>query len=139
QRRGCRLRGRRLLRHPGYRGGSALWQAAGDLSEEALLAAVEEAAAARVVSEVSATRFRFAHALVRATLYESLTAARQVSLHRKAAEAIETIHQDALDDYVPTLAHHWAKASTPVTDTTRAVEYARKAGDRALAQLAHDE
>jgi class 3 adenylate cyclase len=114
-------------------------QAAGDLSEEALLGAVEDAAAARVVTEVSATRFRFAHALGRATLYESLTAARQVALHRKAAEAIETIHHSALDDYLPTLAHHWAKASAPVTDTSRAVEYAQRAGDQALAQLAHDE
>src|SRR6185295_15901528 len=42
-------------------------QAAGELSEEALLGAVEEAVAARLVTEVSATRFRFAHALVRAT------------------------------------------------------------------------
>jgi tetratricopeptide (TPR) repeat protein len=62
-----------------------------------------------------------------------------VTLHRKSAEAIETIHERALDDYVPALAHHWAKASAPVTDTTRAVEFARRAGDRALAQLAHDE
>jgi hypothetical protein len=114
-------------------------QTAGDLTEEALLAAVEEAVAARVVSEVSATRFRFAHALIRATLYESLTTARQVSLHRRTAEAIEAIHHAALDDYVPALAHHWAKASAPVTDTERAVEYARRAGDQALAQLAHDE
>jgi class 3 adenylate cyclase len=114
-------------------------QAAGDLSEETLLAAIEEAADARVVTEVSATRFRFAHALVRTTLYESLTAARQVTLHRKTAEAIETIYSRALDDYVPTLAHHWAKASAPVRDVTRAVEYAQRAGDLALAQLAHDE
>ena len=114
-------------------------QAAGELSEDALLGAVEEAVAARLVIEVSATRFRFAHALVRATLYESLTAARQVALHRRTAEAIEAIHEVALDDYLPALAHHWAKASTPVTDITRAVEYARRAGDRALAQLAHDE
>ncbi|MDQ1508025.1 MAG: hypothetical protein QOD57_5752, partial [Actinomycetota bacterium] len=114
-------------------------QAAGDLNEETLLGAVEEAADARLVTEVSATRLRFAHALVRATLYESLTAARQVTLHRKAAEAIETIHEAALDDYLPALAHHWAKASAPVTDPARAVDYARRAGDRALAQLAHDE
>ena len=114
-------------------------QAAGNLSEEALLDAMEEAATARLLIEVSATRFRFAHALIRATVYESTTAARKVALHRKAAEAIETIHAGALDDYVPTLAHHWAKASAPVTDVTRAVEYARRAGDRALAQLAHDE
>ena len=117
----------------------AVVRAAGDLSEEAVLGAVEEAAEARLVSEVSATRFRFAHALVRATVYESLTAARKVTLHRKAAEAIETMHEGALDDYVPALAHHWAKASAPVTDPTRAVEYAQKAGDRALTQLAHDE
>ena len=114
-------------------------QAAGGLSEETLLAAIEEAADARVVTEVSATRFRFAHALVRATLYESLNTARQVALHRKTAEAIEAIHESALDDHLPALAHHWAKASAPVTDTTRAVEYARRAGDQALAQLAHDE
>lgn len=114
-------------------------QAAGELSEDVLLGAVEEAVAARLVSEVSATRFRFAHALVRATLYESLTAARQVALHRRTAEAIESIHEFALDDYLPALAHHWGKASAPVTDTTRAVEYARRAGDRALAQLANNE
>ena len=114
-------------------------QAAADLSEERLLDAIEEAATARVVIEVSASRYRFAHALMRATLYESLSAARQVTLHRKTAEAIEAIHQAALDDYVPALAHHWARASAPVTDPARAVEYARMAGDRALAQLANDE
>ena len=114
-------------------------RAAGDLDEERLLAAMEEATAARLVTEVSATRFRFAHALVRATLYESLTAARQVTLHRKAAEAIEAIHSGSLDDHVPALAYHWSIASAPVTDTTKAVDYARWAGDRALTQLAHDE
>jgi class 3 adenylate cyclase len=117
----------------------AVVQAAGDLAEETLLAAVEEAVGARVAIEVSATRFRFAHALVRATLYESLTAARQATLHRRTAEAIESVHASALDDYLPALAHHWAKASAPVTDIDKAVEYARRAGDRALAQLAHDE
>jgi len=114
-------------------------QAAADLGGEALLAAVEEAVAARVVIEVSATRFRFAHALMRATLYESLTATRKVTLHRKAAQAIETVHEGGLDDYLPALAHHWARASAPAADTARAVGYATRAGDRALAQLAHDE
>ena len=50
---------------------------------------------------------------MRATLYESLTATRKVTLHRKAAQAIETIHESALDDYLPALAHHWARASAP--------------------------
>jgi class 3 adenylate cyclase len=117
----------------------AVVEAAGEVGEAALLDAVEEAAAARLLIEVSAVRFRFAHALIRATVYESITAARKVALHRRTAEAIETIHAGALDDYVPTLAHHWAKASAPVTDVSKAVEYAQRAGDRALAQLAHDE
>ena len=117
----------------------AVLQTAGELTEESLLSALEEAATARVLIEVSATRYRFAHALIRATLYESLTAARQVVLHRRTAEAIETIHQGALADYVPALARHWAKASASVTDAFRAVDYARQAGDEALAKLAHDE
>ncbi len=112
---------------------------AGDLSEGTLIAALEEASDARLVLEDSATRWRFAHALVRATLYESLSAARRVALHRSVAEAIETVHEGRLDDWLPALAHHWAKASTPETGTGRAVEYARRAADRALAQLAHDE
>jgi len=113
--------------------------AAGDLREETLLSALEEATHARLVTEVSATRYRFSHALVRDTLYDQLTAARRVSLHRRVAKAIEVVHAGAVDDHLPALAHHWAKASAPVTDTTRAVEYAQRAGDRALAQLAHDE
>ncbi len=114
-------------------------EAAGSLDDERLLAALEEAAGARLVTEASATRYRFSHALVRATLYEQLTAARRVALHRRVAEAIEAAHEGALDDYLPALAHHWARASAPAADTAKAVQYATRAGDRALAQLAHDE
>jgi class 3 adenylate cyclase len=114
-------------------------QGAGGLGDETLLAALEEAVGARLVAEVSATRYRFAHALVRTTLYESLTAARKIALHRRVAQAIEALYEGALDDHLPALAHHWAKASAPVTDTAKAVDYAVRAGDRALLQLAHDE
>ncbi len=114
-------------------------QAAGGLGDETLLGALEEAAGARLVTEASATRYRFGHALVRATLYESLTAPRKIALHRKVAEAIEVVHEGAPDDHLPALAHHWARASAPAADTARAVDYAIRAGDRALTQLAHDE
>jgi class 3 adenylate cyclase/tetratricopeptide (TPR) repeat protein len=111
---------------------------AGDLTDEALFSALEEAVAARLVAEVG-SRYRFGHGLVRATLYDEMTAARRVALHRRVAEAIETTYAGALDDYLPALAHHWARASAPAADTARAVDYANRAGDRALAQLAHDE
>jgi hypothetical protein len=115
--------------------------AAGNLDEDALLSALEEAIAARLVAESLGpiTRHRFAHALVRDTLYGELSAARRVTIHRKVAEAIEVLHADDLADHLPALAYHWARASAPAAETARAVDYATRAGDRALGQLAHDE
>ena len=120
---------------------AALVRAAGDVDEDVLLSALDEAVGARLVSEVSTAvpRYRFGHALVRATLYDELTAARRVVLHRKVAEAIEVIHTGAHDDYLPALAHHWSQAAAPAAEAAKAIEYARRAGDRALEQLAHDE
>jgi len=103
--------------------------------------ALEEATAARLVIEVAGTapRYRFAHALVRDTLYAGLSAARRTTLHRRVAEAIEAVHGGGLDDYLPALAHHWARAAAPAPELDKAVDYTIRAGDRALAQLAHDE
>lgn len=117
----------------------AVVERAAGVGEDEFLAALEEAALARLLVEVAGTRYRFAHALVRATLYEELTGARRVVLHRRVAEAVESLHERALDDHLPALAHHWARASASAADTARAVDYAIRAGDRALAQLAHDE
>jgi DNA-binding SARP family transcriptional activator/tetratricopeptide (TPR) repeat protein len=117
-------------------------QAATGVGEETLLSAVEEAVGARLVTEApgGASRYRFAHALVRATLYDGLSAARRTMLHRRLVEAIESIHDARLDDYLPALAHHCARGAAPGSqEMVKAVAYATRAGDRALAQLAHDE
>jgi predicted ATPase len=114
---------------------------AGGFPEESVLATLAEAEAARLVVDVPgpAPRCRFVHALVKATLYDELTAAGRAALHRKAAEAIEAVYGTDLDDYLPALAHHWARASMPAPETGKAARYAAQAGDRALAQLANDE
>src|SRR5207237_2908266 len=65
--------------------------------------------------------------------------ARRVARHRRVAEAIDAVHAGRLDDYLPALAHHWARASAPAAETARAVDCAVRAGDRALAQFANDE
>ena len=117
----------------------AVIERAGGVGEDELLTALEEATLARLLVEVPGPRYRFAHALVRATLYDELTGARRLALHRRVGEAIESLHGRALDDYLPALAHHWARASAPAADTARAVDYAARAGDRALTQLAPDE
>jgi class 3 adenylate cyclase len=118
----------------------AVVQAAGGLEEEALISGLEEATRARLLIEgTGAQRYHFAHALVRDTLYGEPSGPRRVAHHRRVAEAIEAVHAGRLDDHLPALAHHWARASAPTADTARAVHYAARAGDRALAQLAHDE
>jgi class 3 adenylate cyclase/tetratricopeptide (TPR) repeat protein len=119
----------------------AVLQAAGNLDEEAILAALDEAVAARVVIEVRgpASGYRFAHALVRSTIYEELSGARRTVVHRRVAEAIERVHATRLDDHLPALARHYIRASARTAGSAKAVDYARKAGDRALLHLAHDE
>ncbi|HZQ77545.1 MAG TPA: AAA family ATPase, partial [Acidimicrobiia bacterium] len=117
----------------------AVVERAAGVGQDEVLAAVEEALGARLLVEVSADRYRFAHALVRATLYDELSGPRRLSLHRRVAEAIESLHGPALDDHLPALAHHWARASAPAAATAQAVDYATRAGDRALGQLAHDQ
>ena len=118
---------------------SAVVQQAGQFGEDAVLSALEEAVVTRLVVDVTGRRSRFAHALVRDTLYDELAAPRRTALHRRAAEAIETIHAAALDDHLPALAYHWARASAPAVRSAKALDYARRAGDRALAQFANDE
>jgi len=113
--------------------------AAGGLDEEEVISALEEAVGARLVVDEPGSRCRFSHALVRATLYEELTATRRVALHRKVGQAIEALHAGHLSDHLPALAHHYARAAAPAADVAKAVEYASQAGDWALAQLAHDE
>jgi len=58
-----------------------------------------------------------------------------VQLHRAAGSAVEAVHAGHLDAHLPQLAHHFARAR----DVERAIDYASRAGDLALTQLANDE
>ncbi|MEU7932126.1 BTAD domain-containing putative transcriptional regulator [Micromonospora echinofusca] len=71
-------------------------------------------------------RLRFAHILVRDTLYGDLSAPRRARWHAAAGEAIERL--DPHD--VTALAHHFALAATRAT-APRAARYARAAAERA--------
>ncbi|MGH9004783.1 MAG: ATP-binding protein, partial [Acidimicrobiia bacterium] len=119
---------------------AVLGHAAG-LDEDGLAAVVDEAVAARLLSEVPGVgaRYRFSHALVRDTLYGELSAARRITLHRRVAEATESVYRGRIDDHLPALAHHFSRAAAPSDETLKGIDYATRAGDHALAQLAHDE
>jgi DNA-binding SARP family transcriptional activator/tetratricopeptide (TPR) repeat protein len=107
------------------------------LPEDELLERLDEAMTALVVSDVPGVtgRLRFAHVLIRDTLYEGLTKAGRVRLHRQAVERLEALYGEEPGPHLAELAHHAIAGS----DLDRGFLYARRAGDRALALLAYEE
>jgi hypothetical protein len=111
-----------------------------ELQADDLLELLDEAVAARVLAATPGTRgrLRFAHALIRETLYDGLTTPRRVQLHRRAGEALEALYEQDPEPHVAELAHHFFEAA-PGGDMHKALEYARRAGERALKLLAYEE
>jgi DNA-binding SARP family transcriptional activator len=117
----------------------ALGQLSG-LSRAQLFDALEEALTERVVGEVpgSPGRLRFAHALIRDTLYDELTALQGVRLHLAAGGALEAVYAGDLAPHFAELAQHFFGA-VPAVGPDKAIDYARRAGDRASSQHAYEE
>lgn len=111
-----------------------------EVPSEPLLDLLEEAVSARIVEEEarSVGRYRFSHALTRETLYDELSAARRIRLHRRIGQALETIYRADPDAHLAELAHHFVKAA-PGGDIDRAVAYARRAGEHAMALLGFED
>jgi DNA-binding CsgD family transcriptional regulator len=117
-------------------------QPASGLDAEQLLELLEEAEAARVVAAVRERlgRWRFAHALVREVLYESLPAARRIRLHGRVGEALEAFHVADPGPHLAELAHHFVAAAPSGEElAARAARVATAAGRRALELLAWEE
>ncbi|HYC82734.1 MAG TPA: hypothetical protein VEB65_13150, partial [Solirubrobacterales bacterium] len=105
-----------------------------DELSERLEAAI--AAGLVVESQEAPGLYAFSHGLVRQTLYDGLSAERRRQLHRKAGEALE--RQGAAEASLAQLAHHFLASGNPEV-AERAADYARRAGERALAGLAYEE
>jgi tetratricopeptide (TPR) repeat protein len=108
-----------------------------DVTVDALLDTLDEAMAARVIGEVPGVvgRLRFAHVVIRDTLYEGLTTARRVRLHRLAVQTLETRYGDTPGAHLGELAHHAIAGS----EFEKGYSYARRAGDRELTRFAFEE
>ncbi len=106
-----------------------------DTDEDPLLDLLEGAIGAGLVSESDdkAGRYRFVHALIQHTLYQDLGATRRQRAHQRVAEAFESVGTE--DEHLIELARHWMAATRP-SDATKALYYARRAGDAALAAYA---
>jgi len=83
----------------------------------------------------SPSSYVFAHDLVRESLYQELPARTRRQFHQDVAEILE---QHGTAGRVPELAHHWYEAGGGGS-SGKAVEYATRAADQAMAQLAYEE
>jgi DNA-binding SARP family transcriptional activator len=105
-----------------------------------LIDLLDDAQHATVVHELpdAPGRYNFSHALVQHTLYEDLGATRRTRIHQAVGEAIERLYGQNSEARVGELARHFLLATRPV-DATKAIAYAQRAGDAALAALAPDD
>jgi len=84
-----------------------LWAIAAETDDDTLLAAVEAAVTARIMTEnTDGTHACFAHALIRAVLYERIPSARRRRMHRTVAEAL----MGATNPDPDAVAHHLRQA-----------------------------
>jgi class 3 adenylate cyclase len=108
-----------------------------EIDEARLLDHLEGAVAALVLAESSEQvgRFRFAHALINQTLYDGLGATRRARMHERVARALEERYGADPAEHLAALALHWRLAAVSV-DKAKAADYAMRAGQQALENLA---
>lgn len=108
-------------------------------NEDDLLDLLEQAHTAALVREAPGApgRYSFAHALIQHTLYEDLGITRRARAHREVGEALERLDRGQ-PERLAELARHFLLATRP-SDTDKAIFYAGRAGDAALAALAPDD
>src|SRR5262245_1063230 len=114
------------------------WRLACELPPERLLEHLAAAISAGIVQAVAdaPARYRFAHALIRETLYADLPVSERAALHRRIARALEAEHGDEAP--VAALAHHYYQAA-PLGEGANAIAYAQRAAARAEELFAHHE
>ena len=117
-----------------------LLDAVTDHGQEEVLDVLDGATGAALVREVPEVpgRYTFSHALTQHTLYQGLSRVRRTRGHQLVAEAIEATVGEPPGARVGELAHHWLSSSQPA-NATKAIGYARQAGEAALAALAPDD
>ena len=112
-----------------------------DVDDTTLTAALDDGVVEGLLLELPGGphRYRFGHDLIRETLYDELLPSRRVELHGLVAEGLEQLYGAHPDAHLPELAHHFTEAAGDATATAKAIDYARRAGERAARSLAFEE
>ncbi|MEU5042118.1 BTAD domain-containing putative transcriptional regulator [Streptomyces griseorubiginosus] len=111
----------------------ALLVEAAEADEETVLAGLDAAVAADLLTDPAPGRVRFVHALVRDTVYTDLSGIRRARLHDRIAQRLRTHRPDDL----AALAHHFARSGR-TANAPLAVDYALRAAELAERRYAHD-
>jgi predicted ATPase/DNA-binding CsgD family transcriptional regulator len=101
--------------------------------EHQLLLLMKELVSAQLVVEESADQFAFRHALTRQAIYTQLLTRERSTLHRTIAETMEQQPSITPDLHLEDLAYHFYQAR----HWQKAVDYAQRAGEKALGLYAH--
>ena len=88
-------------------------RAAGDGDEDALVQGLDELWQRRIVRERGAAGYDFAHDKLREAAYGALSGARQQLLHRRVAQALESVYRSDLDPVSRRVASHYRQAGLP--------------------------
>jgi len=117
----------------------ALQRACG-LAADALLEVLRPALGREILvpDPRTAGRYRFAHALIRETIYEELGAAERARLHGRIGEVLEALHEMDPTPHLATLAHHFLEA-VPAAGAEKAIAYSTRAARHAEASLAYED
>jgi predicted ATPase len=104
--------------------------------EEALLAQLAHLRAAEFIYEQPAfpePEHTFKHALTLEVAYNSLLHEQRRVLHERAAQAIEALYPDRLEEHYSALAYHYQRSG----NRDKAVDYLQRAGQQAVQRAAH--
>ena len=84
---------------------------------------------------VGDTEFVFKHALTQEVAYNSVLQERRKLIHERIAAAIESLFEGRVGDHLKDIAHHYRRSN----NTVKAVEYLRRAGERAAVRAFYEE
>lgn len=105
------------------------------LSEDALVAALDELWGRRLVRVQNADDYDFSHGRIREVAYAQVSPTRRRLLHRRIAQALEQLHSDDLDAVAGELAAHSEQAGL----RQQAADYYARAAESAHRLLAYPE
>jgi tetratricopeptide (TPR) repeat protein len=104
-------------------------------SLDAHLLSLQRAQLIRERARLPEREYAFKHVLTQEAAYNGLLRRERRAIHRRAAEALERLYSERLEEQLGVLAHHWEGAG----EAERAVRYLRQAGEQAADQYANEE